>query len=63
MPRNANKPRKPAAGHHGRGPGSRPSRPRRGPGLLQRLVVRGGRILFGILPRFRHIRAANDPEA
>lgn len=60
MSRNAKKPRKPAAGHHGRGPGSRP---RRGLGLLQRLVARGGRILFGILPRFRHIRAANDPEA
>lgn len=31
--------------------------------LLQRFIARGGGAVFGVLPGFRHVRAANDPEA
>jgi|OpeIllAssembly_1097287.scaffolds.fasta_scaffold648806_2 hypothetical protein len=65
MNRNAKMRRKPvgAGGHLGPDPGSNRRNARHGVSLLHRLIVRGGRAFFGVLPGFRHVRAANDPEA
>lgn len=60
MARHAKMRRKPATGHRGRDPGPGNGHPR---SLLQRLIARGGGAVLGVLPGFRHVRAANDPEA
>ncbi|MCM2329342.1 MAG: hypothetical protein NDI88_15795 [Lysobacter sp.] len=65
MARNAKMRRRPVAatGQRGRDPASKNGNPHQGLNLPLRYIVRGGKAFFGVLPGFRHIRAANDPEA